>query len=94
MKMGRRRLEYGVSISKLTSLAGFQICGDLVWFRLPESDRRVSHPLLAKFIEYMYIYISYLEKSRHPGNWLPSLWGLKRFEVAKNDVKWPKPTQN
>ena len=42
----------------------------------------------------IYIYISYLEKSRHPSNWLPSLRDQKRFKAAKNDVKLSKPTQN
>ena len=32
---------------------------------------------------YLYIYISYLGKSRHPGNWLPSLRGEKRRIAEK-----------
>ena len=36
----------------------------------------------------------WLQKSRHPGNLLPSFWDKKRCQGAKNDIKWPKPTQN
>ena len=38
----------------------------------------------------MYIHISYLEKSRHPRNWLPSLRGQKQRKGTKNDVKLQK----
>ena len=54
-------------------------------FFLKETDKGYLH--LCK-------YISYLEKIRHPGNWLPSFWDQKRCQVKKNDVKWSKTTQS
>ena len=43
---------------------------------------------------HIYINIYHLEESRHPGNWLPSLWGLKRCKEAKNEVELSKSIQN
>ena len=44
--------------------------------------------------EFEYRNILWLEKSRHPGNWLPSLRGQKRRKEKKNDVKLQISTQN
>ena len=46
-------------------------------------------PIYSQVKKNLYTYISQLEKSRQPCNWLSSFYRQKRRKAAENDVKWP-----